>query len=149
MLLWPFRVLTSFCTPWTLLMIPPIYVNVSTVSSPSVSTPREMGVSFAELICITSILVLFICRPVFQAYLFSFVVFSCRRMCLVESKARSLAKSRSSRWFNSVHWITLIRLEVVFRMIPSMVVRKYWIDNTPFSYSRFNKETILLQTISS
>lgn len=71
-----------------------------------------------------AVLVVFIMRPACRARLVSWSVFPCKCFVFVERAARLSVKSRSSSWLERVHWIPWRLLAVVFRMTPTITVRK-------------------------
>ncbi len=83
-----------------------------------------MGAVGTELTHITCVLEVLILSPTCLAKLFSLSVLTCMSYWLVDRRARSSAKSRSSSWENRVHWMPLDLSAVVLVVIQSMVTRK-------------------------
>ena len=106
----PTLALTSWSVPPFLSTTLPRYTKLSTSFTCSPTT--VIGVVTEVLIFITSVLPLFIFKPVFSDTTLRRSVLFCICFLLCERSARSSAKSRSSSCVRSVHCIPLFLLDV-------------------------------------
>ena len=98
--------LTISSGPPFLLIVLPRYVNESVSSSGSPF--NVIGLLFFVLAFIIFVLRLLMLSPSCIDTVFSCSVFSCICLWLCDRRARSSAKSRSSNWLQSVHWIPFL-----------------------------------------